>query len=908
MKYVIVILHVLFVFTTGHLVAQPRVVVTLGHGGPKAGGSIVRTDLPGTTPGTIYSFDRLSPNGPTGGVVAGDANWLYGCTGNGGINNVGAFYRIQRDGTLFTKLFDLTGIPGITRTTPYYHTDGIVYFGENGTIRKYNTTNGTHTSITASAYVQSRNFHIDADDWIYFAEQTFPTRIVKMKTDGTLWTELHTFNEATEGDNGTPGLTEIPGDSLFGLQIIGGTNNGGTIYSIRKDGTGFAVHHHFTTATGTYPISKLAYFDGKLFGTTSLGGDFNKGVLFSINSDGSNYRVLRHFSLGDGFWTENPAGNIAISSNGRIFGGFSDMLHSGSDYYRLFKADTSGEGFEPIFTGNSFNLQREYGQYGQDILLLNDVNIYFIGSQMGRHDGGVLNFSDTTGTGADLYHFGSSPDGFRPYGGLIKASDGKLYGTTHIGGPEGSGVIFSINENGTGYTRLKQLTDAEGFEPSGKLLEASDGRLYGACRFGGPNELGSIFRINKNGTGFQVIYSYATPTAGYSPVGGLIEDVAGSLYGVNIYSSGSVFKMNKDGSNYTELKVFVQGSGDLFYPYNGVVRGGNYLYGACAYGGAANRGGLFRVRTDGTGFQVLHEFNGTTDGELPVGGLLLASDGKLYGSTAYGGADSDGYIFRIDTTGASFTILRDLSDADGGAIWTALIQGSDGLIYGGTQLGGSGNMGTLFRMNLDGTSFTVLKNFDQNTEGQGVYSLLDLNGGIVLPVQLTSFEAQKRNQTTWLTWKTAQEINSDRFEIQRSADGIRYQVIGVVAASGNTNTPVSYSFTDNNPLRGVNYYRLNQVDADGSFDYSRIVTVNFGGVEDLAVFPNPVAGQLYIRMPGNNRYKTIRIIDGAGKIVMQQALTTSAINTINVSRLSKGWYVLQLAGEDKDEKIPFMKE
>jgi hypothetical protein len=305
---------------------------------------------------------------------------------------------------------------------------------------------------------------------------------------------------------------------------------------------------------------------------------------------------------------------------------------------------------------------------------------------------------------------------------------------------------------------------------------------------------------------------------------------------------------------------------------------------------------------------VLHEFNGTTDGDTPVGGLLIANNGKIYGSTVNGGSNLNGYLFRIDTTGTNFTILRDLSNSDGGSPWTAMIQGSDGLIYGGTQIWGTNGGGTLFRMNLDGSNFTVIKNFDINTEGQGVHSLLDLNGGFTpLPVTLFSFDAQKRNQTTLLTWKTAQEQNSDRFEIQRSPDGIRYSTIGTVAASGNTNTTVNYSFTDTRPLTGVNYYRLQQIDADGSFSYSRIAAVNFGGVADVTVFPNPASDRLYIRMPGNNRYKTIRIVDAAGKIVLQHALTTSAVSELNISTLSKGWYLLQLIGETKEERI-FVKE
>src|SRR5258708_40341589 len=124
---------------------------------------------------------------------------------------------------------------------------------------------------------------------------------------------------------------------------------------------------------------------------------------------------------------------------------------------------------------------------------------------------------------------------------------------------------------------------------------------------------------------------------------------------------------------------------------------------------------------------------------------------------------------------------------------------------------------TIFRMNLDGSGYTILHAFDDQAEGQGVSTLLDLNGNFVLPVGLLSFDAEKKGASVLLTWKTAQEQKSDRFEIERSADGISYHLIGTLAASGNTSMVTSYSFTDHQPLDGINYYRLKQVDIDGLF-------------------------------------------------------------------------------------------
>ena len=129
-----------------------------------------------------------------------------------------------------------------------------------------------------------------------------------------------------------------------------------------------------------------------------------------------------------------------------------------------------------------------------------------------------------------LFNFGASATGFRP-GEMIKASDGRLYGLTRFGGPGGNGTIYSIMPNGTGYTKFHEFDDSQGYDPRGKLLEASDGKLYGATTWGGPHGAGCLFRTDKNGSNFQVIYDFPNLANGYSPTGSLIEDAGGTLYG-----------------------------------------------------------------------------------------------------------------------------------------------------------------------------------------------------------------------------------------------------------------------------------------------------------------------------------------------------------------------------------------
>jgi uncharacterized repeat protein (TIGR03803 family) len=519
--------------------AQPQLVTTFSMGGTKDGGAVNRTNLPGTSPGVIHTFDNLIPHRPTGGVIYGNGNWLYGFLQYNGTNRDGALYKIRDDGSLFTKLYEAS-FPFYLSSIPYYHTDGIVYFSTGTEVKKYDPVTNLITEISLNSSAMSRTMTIDADDWMYFVGGSQNPVIFRTKTDGSAAQDLITLTGAAHGWNGLTGLTEIPGDSIFGVMASGGANDEGTIYSIKKDGTGLAIHHHFSLATGRYPESKLVYFDGKLYGTTVQGGDFTNGVLYTINADGTGYRVLHHFAL-DG--SANMQGNITISSTGRIFGTYGQFSQSGGGQWRAWKVDTSGENFQNFISVD----QRESGNGNRDILLADDETIILTTSEMGRHDGGALSVFDTSGTGNSLYHFGRSPNGFRP-NPLIKSTNGRLYGTTTIGGAAGNGTIYSINADGTGYQKLHEFTDAEGYEPSGKLLEASDGKLYGTTRWGGPVNGGLLYRMDKTGLNFQVLYSFPLSNEAYSPLGGLVEDNTGFLYGTTFYNTvgnGSVYRISK---------------------------------------------------------------------------------------------------------------------------------------------------------------------------------------------------------------------------------------------------------------------------------------------------------------------------------------------------------------------------
>jgi uncharacterized repeat protein (TIGR03803 family) len=522
---------------------------------------------------------------------------------------------------------------------------------------------------------------------------------------------------------------------------------------------------------------------------------------------------------------------------------------------------------------------------------------------MGRHDGGVFNEADTISNIIGLHHFGASLNGFKP-GELIEATDGKLYGTTVFGGPSGNGTIYSVRAHGVGYTKLHEFNDAQGYEPRGKLLEASDGKLYGALAWGGTVGGGALYRIDKNGSNFQIIYDFSGLAQGYSPMGNLIEDGSGFLYGSTNYSStgnGVVFKINKDGTGYTVLRNF--SSPDIGYPYGGLQLHMGFLYGTGYLGGSAGLGGVFKIATDGTGYQLLHSFSGPPDGSNSYFPPIIANDGKLYGGTIFGGNDGAGVLYSMNLDGSNYTVIKHLSSSDVQYLQHGIIQGADGLLYGGGyQTSGTG----IFQSNLTGSSYNIVKSFDIETEGQTVTSFFQLTGAS-LPVILTKFQVQKKHDKSLLNWQTAEEENSKSFQIERSVDGTIFTTIGSVMARGNSSHLTSYQFIDEIPLAGMNYYRLKQVDKDARFTYSPVRTLFFNRGGKVILYPNPAVDLIQLQLPKTFSNASLDIINAEGRVMKKMTITNTDQIEIPVTHLPVGRYMVRIYFNNEVTTVSFIK-
>ena len=309
---------------------------------------------------------------------------------------------------------------------------------------------------------------------------------------------------------------------------------------------------------------------------------------------------------------------------------------------------------------------------------------------------GTLFRMDATGVVTLLHNFSGSNDGALPFG-LVRASDGRFYGMTSQGDAFGFGTVFTFTPAGA-LTTVHTFSEAD--RSPVDLFAASDGNVYGLTAGGGDFGNGTIFVIDPTGS-FRTIHSI--PLIAGRRLTSLVKGSDGRFYGTAEQGGdiglGTVFTID-DAGTLTILHTFagrLQGQEDGQEPA-GLIQGRDgRLYGTTRFGGANSEGTLYSIDFAGN-YRVLHSFSTSTDGGRPGTDLVEASDGNFYGVT-----DFFGKVFRVDSTG-TVTPLHDLPDSPP----SDLIQSADGRLYGTTA--GQGG-GTIFTIDLQATTLATLHQF-----------------------------------------------------------------------------------------------------------------------------------------------------------------------------------------------------
>jgi uncharacterized repeat protein (TIGR03803 family) len=376
---------------------------------------------------------------------------------------------------------------------------------------------------------------------------------------------------------------------------------------------------------------------------------------------------------------------------------------------------------------------------------------------------------DTTGNETVLYAFTGGTDGATPQAGVIHDAAGNLYGTTSTGGDlsacngVGCGAVFKLDTTGHETVIYAFTGGADGFDPVSGVIQDAAGNLYGTTEYGGDLSCnlaepgcGVVFKLDTTGKE-TVLYTFTGGADGANPHAGVIRDAAGNLYGTaelagdlngcpQSFGSGCgvVFKLDATGHE-TVLYTFTGGA-DGLYPAGVIQDAAGNLYGTTLGGGDLNScvgqelagcGVVFKLDTTGKE-TVLYTFTGGADGANPQAGVIQDVAGNLYGTTFAGGANNDGTLFKLDSTGQEETVLYSFcavsNCADGSTSNAGLIQDIAGNLYGTTSAGGANSEGTVFRLApLITPTVTVTPSGSSITTAQALDVTVAVNGGIGNP-------------------------------------------------------------------------------------------------------------------------------------------------------------------------------
>jgi uncharacterized repeat protein (TIGR03803 family) len=337
------------------------------------------------------------------------------------------------------------------------------------------------------------------------------------------------------------------------------------------------------------------------------------------------------------------------------------------------------------------------GPYYGPVAQGRDGNLYATSAYGGSigNCGAVFKIT-TAGTLTVLYNLGGDA-GCTPFGGLSLGRDGNFYGTTYTTETGGAGTIFQVTPAGElGVLYSFSLSDMIGSHPSAPPVQGADGYLYGTTYGNLDPTYGTIYKISTP-RHLTKLYEFTGHGDSAYPSDPLLQASDGNFYGTTVTSA---FKISQAGA-FTTLGFL---PGDSYAPL--IQASDGHFYGVTWIGGSHGNGTVFELSNTGK-TRVLHNFGSAGDGTWPFAGLVQATDGNFYGTTAYGGVGDAGTIYRISPTG-DFSVLHTFDQVNGSRPVTTLVQHTNGILYGTTHLGGPYEGGTFFSLDIGAAPFIRL--------------------------------------------------------------------------------------------------------------------------------------------------------------------------------------------------------
>jgi uncharacterized repeat protein (TIGR03803 family) len=734
--------------------------------------------------------------GPVG-IVSDSQGNLFGATEYGGQFNLGAIFEFSPNaggGWTETVIHSFVGgsdgsgayTPVVDAAENVYGVSTGAYGGCNCVYKLARNTQGIWVKTTIYAFQSSQGsvngvLVIDAEGNLYgglsyYTNGSFSS-VFKLIPSGDTWSEttLYTFSAGAVSNSTIAGLVVDGSGNVFGTLSETATATQGLLFELTPSSGTWQETTLYTFlggASGGVPVGPLFVSNGNVFGTTSSGGDTRCephtgcGVVYeSLKGSGGQWTqtVIDTFH-GDNFDRPNSPSLGGFDSSGNLY---VSSATGGGECGSVFQLSPNGSGWNtnPLWNFSEGNICDPVG-----VAVTPAGNVFGITLSPGGYyytQGALFELTPRSSPGLwglSLVYVFPFTDGQWPSPGLVADAGGNLYGTTQYGGTSNLGMVFELSPTAAGWkeSTLYNFNTAAGgaYASAGPSPLTADGKgnLFGTTAFGGVSSLGSVFELSpKPGSGWQEqdLYSF---TENAEPLGGLVFDSAGNLYGVNNIGGangvGSVFKMseNADGTwKETEIYTFAGYPNDGANPYAGLtIDSSGNLYGTTELGG---NGACIRVKNPvgcGTVFElsysaatgwtekVLYTFQGAygNDGSSPTARLIFDGSGNIYGTTSTGGmfnrncTEIDyglgcGTVFELtpSASGWNETILYKFIGGreEDGSSPSGLVWDQQGNFYGTVEDAAAYDYGAIFKLapSTGGTwTESLVYNFGSGTDGR----------------------------------------------------------------------------------------------------------------------------------------------------------------------------------------------
>ncbi|MBO9613572.1 MAG: T9SS type A sorting domain-containing protein [Dyadobacter sp.] len=808
------------------------------------------------------------------------ANKFYGSTYKGGANNSGVLFEWDPATNVYTKKIDLPAdspkyglnSPRMTLFNDKFFSTGIAGPNGEGYIYEWDpASNAFSIRYNFDAQIGSQ----PKTRLVLWNNKFYSSTYAGGKLSGGImfaWDPVtgafdkqFDFNES----NGTSALGSLAlkGDKLYGMTSKGGSEGQGLIFEFDINTKTYKRMQDLDLAKGGNPESGLTLKDGKFYGMAKNGGANNMGTLFEWDPDNNLFVKKHDFSGADGAM---PTGNLTLA-NGKLYG--MTQYGGANNYGVIFEWDPGLDSYT-----KRIDLSEPEGGLPHGELTMQNGKFYGMTSTGGAsHEGVIFEWDPSTNMYTKKIDFDASR-GTKPMGGLAWWKN-SFHGFTSSGGSNTTGTFFSWDPATNVFTKKANMEFSLGQVLSTPVVNY--GKLYSLASFGGIGGGGALLEWEESGNYYQASSSF-TPAIGQKP---MYTTLTVAKVAARISSSTPGCLTGESLSDGTDVphtwRPIVDQNGDIVAELNGNENAIQYAF---AY--------VYSYNTSGAPLQDRN-------------GLLYLGRNMTLVWTA------TNTIPGAPTT-ARFYIRKEEVDA--------LIEAHNAK-PGNIPITGINDL-NVFRNNVGDCTPRITATaspipstvepypggyvFTFTAENRSTFYVASKNIS-ALPVKLADFTAQEQEGNAVLSWKTVEEVNFSRFEIQRSTDAKNFVTIGNVK-SETKGTGGKYRFTDKDlsMQRGSNaYYRLKMIDLDESFAYSSVVQLPLKGLS-ASVYPNPANKNVQVDLSWETP-TTWQILDTNGSTVAFGRAASGKFE-VDVRQLNPGFYILQVNSDQLHNNFKLIRE